>query len=147
MLLVGLGSFRAPERIAAIHPDPALRQSRREWQLRVSKNAEPSGHRPCRRGVKLSPRQARRSRRFVTRYIWQRDRAPPRVPRTVREPLDSHGSRCFGHCHDKAASGQRALNCGANPPKPVSRPFGLPPQPLELAAHPAILPDQACQLR
>jgi hypothetical protein len=46
----------------------------------------------------------------------------------------------------KLLVGKERWICAANLPKPVSRSFGFPAQPLELAARPAILPNQACQL-
>src|ERR1700722_19791560 len=36
--------------------------------------------------------------------------SPPGAPRSVREPLDSYGSRCSAVSHGRAASGQRALD-------------------------------------
>src|SRR6266566_1409288 len=63
--------------------------------------------------------------------------SPPGAPRSVREPLDSYGSRCSAVSMAELPVGKERWICSAEPVKPVSRPLGLPTQPLELAARPA----------
>src|SRR5215211_8957819 len=63
--------------------------------------------------------------------------SPPGAPRTVREPLDSYGSRCSAIAMTLLPVSEEGRLCSAKPLKPVSRPFGLPTQPLEFAARPA----------
>src|SRR5215469_17994043 len=63
--------------------------------------------------------------------------SPPGAPRSVREPLDSYGSRCSAVSMTELPVGEECWIDSAKPVKPVSCPFGLPTQPLELAARPA----------
>ncbi len=63
--------------------------------------------------------------------------SPPRAPRTVHEPLNSHGSRCSAVAIHKAPVGKERWIGSANPSQPGSRPFWPPRQPLELPACPA----------
>src|ERR1700737_3069206 len=63
--------------------------------------------------------------------------SPPGAPRSVREPLDSYGSRCSAVSMAQPPVGKEHWICSAQPVKPVSRPLGLATQPLELAARPA----------
>src|SRR5215470_5848379 len=63
--------------------------------------------------------------------------SPPGAPRSVREPLDSYGSRCSAGSMAELPVGEELWICSAEPVKPVSCPLGLPTQPLELAARPA----------
>src|SRR3981189_406274 len=63
--------------------------------------------------------------------------SPPGAPRSVREPLDSYGSRCSAVSMAEPPVGKEHWICSAQPVKPVSRPLGLATQPLELAARPA----------
>ncbi len=63
--------------------------------------------------------------------------SPPGAPRTVREPLGSYGSRCSAVSMTELPVGKERWIGPAQPVKPVSRPFGLATQPLELAACPA----------
>src|ERR1700757_2685427 len=55
----------------------------------------------------------------------------------VRESLDSYGSRCSAGSMTELPVGEECWIYPAEPVKPVSRPLGLAPQPLELAARPA----------
>src|SRR6201984_2039744 len=63
--------------------------------------------------------------------------SPPGAPRSVREPLDSYGSRCSAVSMTELPVGEECWIYPAEPVKPVSCPLGLPTQPLELAARPA----------
>src|SRR6201984_3425395 len=56
---------------------------------------------------------------------------------SVREPLDSYGSRCSAVSMTELPVGEECWIYPAEPVKPVSCPLGLPTQPLELAARPA----------
>src|SRR5213079_826174 len=63
--------------------------------------------------------------------------SPPGAPRSVREPLDSHGSRCSAVSMTQLPVSEEHWICAAKPIKPNSRALGLATQPLELAARPA----------
>src|SRR6516164_935373 len=63
--------------------------------------------------------------------------SPPGAPRSVREPLDSYGSRCSAVSMTERPVGKERWIYPAEPIKPVSCPLGLATQPLELAARPA----------
>src|ERR1700756_432810 len=63
--------------------------------------------------------------------------SPPRAPKTVREPLDSHGSRCSAVSMTELPVSEERWICAAKPFKPISRALGLAAQPLELATRPA----------
>src|SRR6516164_3195737 len=63
--------------------------------------------------------------------------SPPGAPRSVREPLDSYGSRCSAVSMTERPVGKERWIYPAEPVKPVSCPLGLASQPLELAARPA----------
>src|SRR5260370_17398540 len=63
--------------------------------------------------------------------------SPPGAPRTVREPLDSYGSRCSAVSMAELPVSEEGQICAAKPVKPVSRSFGLVTQPLELTSRPA----------
>src|SRR4051812_17800046 len=63
--------------------------------------------------------------------------SPPGAPRSVREPLDSHGSRCSAVSMTQLPVGEERWVCAAKPIKPISRALGPTTQPLELAARPA----------
>ena len=63
--------------------------------------------------------------------------SPPGAPRSVREPLDSYGSRCSAVSMAEPPVGKERWIGSAQPVKPVSRPLGFATQPLELAARPA----------
>src|SRR6516225_5550670 len=63
--------------------------------------------------------------------------SPPGAPRTVREPLDSYGSRCSTVAMTELPVSEEGRICTAKPVKPISRPFGLVTQPFELTARPA----------
>ena len=55
----------------------------------------------------------------------------------MREPLDSHGSRCSAASMTQLPMSEERRICTAKPIKPVACSFGLATQPLELAARPA----------
>ena len=63
--------------------------------------------------------------------------SPSGAPRTVREPLDSHGSRCSAVAMTKWPMGKELRRCPAQPVEPVSRTLGLMNHPLEFAACPS----------
>src|SRR5262249_58733309 len=63
--------------------------------------------------------------------------APPRAPRTVREPLDSYGSRCSAVAMTQLPMSEQIWVGTAKPVKPISRSFGFVTQPFELPARPA----------
>src|SRR6201993_743870 len=63
--------------------------------------------------------------------------SPPGAPRSVRESLDSYGSRCSAGSMTELPVGEERWIYPAEPVKPVSRPLGLATQPLELATRPA----------
>jgi hypothetical protein len=63
--------------------------------------------------------------------------SPPRAPRTVREPLDSHGSRCSAVAVTEPPVGKERWIETANALEPISRSLGLTAQAFELAARPA----------
>ena len=57
---------------------------------------EPSGHRPCRHGVKSSLRREPDVPGDLLRYIWQRDRASSIYNQTVRERIAMTSTRTDG---------------------------------------------------
>ena len=61
----------------------------------------------------------------------------PGARRSVREPLDSYGSRCSAVSMTELPVGEECWIYSAQPVKPVSCPLGLPTQLRELAARPA----------
>src|SRR5258705_13588095 len=63
--------------------------------------------------------------------------SPPGAPRSVHEPLDSHGSRCSAVSMAQLPMSEERRICAAKPIKPVARSFGPATQPLEFAARPA----------
>src|SRR6516164_1136873 len=63
--------------------------------------------------------------------------SPLGAPRSVREPLDSYGSRCSAVSMTELPMGEECWIYPAYPVKPVSCTLGLPTQPFELAARPA----------
>jgi hypothetical protein len=63
--------------------------------------------------------------------------SPPGAPRSVHEPLDSHGSRCSAASMAQLPMSEERRICAAKPIKPVARSFGLATQPLKFAARPA----------
>src|SRR5712672_3288058 len=63
--------------------------------------------------------------------------SPSGAPRTVREPLDSHGSRCSAVAMTKWPMGKELRCRPAQPVEPVSRTLGLMNHPLEFAACPS----------
>ena len=78
----------------------------------------------------MTPHGARRASR-------PEELRPPGAPRSVREPLDLHGSRCSAVSMAQLPMSEERWICAAKPSKPVSRPFGLATQPFEFAARPA----------
>src|SRR5246127_1836064 len=54
--------------------------------------------------------------------------SPPGAPRSVREPLDSYGSRCSAVSMTELPVGEECWIYPAEPVKPVSCPLGLAPQ-------------------
>src|SRR5260370_41328509 len=64
--------------------------------------------------------------------------SPSGAPRTVREPLDSHGSRCSAVAMTKWPMGKELRCRPAQPVEPVSPTLGLMNHPLEFAACPSI---------
>src|SRR6202047_550906 len=62
--------------------------------------------------------------------------SPPGAPRTVHEPLDSHGSRCSAVAMTWWPVGEELGVRPMEPVEPVSCPLGLMAHPLELAARP-----------
>ena len=64
----------------------------------------------------------------------------------MREPSTHTAPDVSAVAMTKLPVGKERWICAASPPKPVSGSFGLLTRPLELAARPAILPDQAYQL-
>src|ERR1700751_1434867 len=77
------------------------------------------------------------TRSFTARVESPGGLSPPGAPRSVREPLDSYGSRCSAVSMAEPPVGKEHWICSAQPVKPVARPLGLATQPLELAARPA----------
>src|SRR5271157_3216003 len=63
--------------------------------------------------------------------------SPPGAPRSMHEPLDSHGSRCSAASMAQLPMSEERRICAAKPIKPVACSFGLATQPLEFAARPA----------
>src|ERR1700680_2744423 len=63
--------------------------------------------------------------------------SPPRAPRTVHEPLDSHGSRCSAADIVELPMGKERWVGTANPYQPFSCSLGPPAQALELPSRPA----------
>src|SRR4051794_17179561 len=63
--------------------------------------------------------------------------SPPGAPRSVHEPLDSHGSRCSAASMAQLPMSEERWICSAKPIKPIARSLGLATQPLEFAARPA----------
>ena len=63
--------------------------------------------------------------------------APPGAPRTVHEPLDSHGSRCSAVAIQQTPVDEEGWTGVTNTSQPVPRTFRLPAQSLELATRPA----------
>ena len=63
--------------------------------------------------------------------------SPPGAPRSVREPLDSHGSRCSAVSMAQLPMSEERRICAAKPIKPVACSFGFETQPFEFAARPA----------
>src|SRR5205807_2835096 len=63
--------------------------------------------------------------------------SPPGAPRSVREPLDSHGSRCSAVSMAQLPMSEERRICAAKPIKPNACALGLATQPLEFAARPA----------
>ena len=63
--------------------------------------------------------------------------SPSGAPRTVREPLDSHGSRCSAVSMAQLPMSEERRICAAKPIKPVACSFGFETQPFEFAARPA----------
>src|SRR3977135_3288341 len=62
--------------------------------------------------------------------------SPPRAPKTVREPLDSHGFRCSASDIQEPPMSKEGRIGPAYPGQPISRAFGLSAQALELPARP-----------
>src|ERR1700741_2049414 len=63
--------------------------------------------------------------------------SPPGAPRTVREPLDSHGSRCSAFdIHEPPMSEEFRIG-EAHARQPIPRTLRPPPQTLEFAPCPA----------
>jgi hypothetical protein len=56
---------------------------------------------------------------------------------TVREPLDSYGSRCSAVSMTQLPVSEEPRICTTQLSKPISRPFGLMAQPFEFTARPA----------
>src|SRR5208282_122653 len=63
--------------------------------------------------------------------------SPPGAPRSVHEPLDSHGSRCSAASMAELPMSEERRICAAKPIKPVACSFGFKTQPFEFAARPA----------
>src|SRR5580693_5025277 len=63
--------------------------------------------------------------------------SPPGASRSVREPLDSHGSRCSAVSMAQLPMSEERRICAAKPIKPVACSFGFETQPFEFAARPA----------
>ena len=63
--------------------------------------------------------------------------SPAGAPRSVREPLDSHGSRCSAVSMAQLPMSEERRICSAKPIKPVACSFGFETQPFEFAARPA----------
>src|ERR1700719_4771691 len=63
--------------------------------------------------------------------------SPPGAPRSVREPLDSHGSRCSAVSMAQLPMSEERRICAAKPIKPVACSFGFETQPFEFAARPS----------
>src|SRR5271157_1443799 len=76
-----------------------------------------------------------------TRRLWAVESpggiSPPGAPRSMHEPLDSHGSRCSAASMAQLPMSEERRICAAKPIKPVACSFGLATQPLEFAARPA----------
>ena len=63
--------------------------------------------------------------------------SPPRAPKTVREPLNSHGFRCSASDIHEPPMSKEVWIGTANPSQPISRAFGSFAQALVLSARPA----------
>src|SRR5271169_7253544 len=63
--------------------------------------------------------------------------SPPRAPKTVREPLDSHGFRCSASDIHEPPMSKEVWIGTANPSQPISCAFGSFAQALVLSARPA----------
>src|ERR1700738_5203801 len=63
--------------------------------------------------------------------------SPPGAPRSVREPLDSYGSRCSAVSMAQLPMSEERRICAAKAIKPVACSFGFETQPFEFAARPA----------
>src|SRR6476659_1689519 len=63
--------------------------------------------------------------------------SPPRAPKTVREPLDSHGFRCSASDIHETPMRKEGWLSTANPSQPISRAVGSFAQALVLPARPA----------
>jgi hypothetical protein len=68
---------------------------------------------------------------------WPGGLSPPDSPRTVREPLDSYGSRCSAVSMTQLPVSEELRICTTQLRKPVPRPLGLVAQPFELPTRPA----------
>src|SRR6201987_5492068 len=63
--------------------------------------------------------------------------SPPGAPRSLRDPLDSHGSRCSAVSMAQLPMSEERRICAAKPIKPVACSFGFETQPVEFAGRPA----------
>src|SRR5262245_47007354 len=63
--------------------------------------------------------------------------SPPRAPKTVREPLDSHGFRCSAADIEEAPMGEEYGVGSSNSDQPFSCSLGSPAQALVLPTCPA----------
>src|SRR6516165_2768925 len=63
--------------------------------------------------------------------------SPPRAPKTVREPLDSHGFRCSAADIEEPPVGKERWSGATNPSQPLSCSPGTTAQTLELLSRPA----------
>ena len=63
--------------------------------------------------------------------------SPPRAPKTVLEPLDSHGFRCSAADIEEPPIGEERWIGSANPGQPLSCSLGPSAQALELPTRPA----------
>src|SRR5579864_4291860 len=75
---------------------------------------------------------------WTPRFVeWPGGLSPPGSPRTVREPLDSYGSRCSAVSMTQLPVSKEFWIGTKQLRKPIPRPSGLVTQPFELTARPA----------
>ena len=140
----------ASHRLASYQSDPRRGMARRREHRQVAGAARgsPQLARPnevCGGTLTMSaPRrlvlQLRRYRCNVATAASGESRegiSPPRAPKTVREPLDSHGFRCSASDIHEPPMSKEVWIGTANPSQPISCAFGSFAQALVLSARPA----------